>query len=246
MPLISVITATLRPNEEFVLQAWKSILASAPTNWEFEWCIQEDGKDPSLRDALPADERIRYDAHSVQAGVAASRNLAMARSRGDWIVNLDGDDYYTERGLTVLTDLINTHDDIIWIGARAHDYVQATGEVIGFPNYLPDGHITADEFERYRRKAEPTFPLHVAGAGFRRDVALTLGGYFASPFGQDVALFFAITQLGNGAYTSEPAFFYRRWNGQSTRQEAHTIWGDRRFEIQRVEAMRKLNLRIDV
>src|SRR5207237_500762 len=126
----TVITATLRPKEEFVMQAWKSIVASAPKTWEFEWCIQEDGEGPYLRELLPDDERIRYEANHIPAGVGATRNAAIRRARGEWFLNIDGDDFYTHNGFALLTEMIDNHPTAIWVGGRAHDYLHERGEII--------------------------------------------------------------------------------------------------------------------
>jgi len=48
------------------------------------------------------DERVRLTVGPVNAGPAASRNLALAQARGAWLAVLDADDWYAPRRLAAL------------------------------------------------------------------------------------------------------------------------------------------------
>jgi glycosyltransferase involved in cell wall biosynthesis len=247
MPLISIVTATLHPRDDFLLQAWQSILASTPTNWDFEWCLQEDGELPTLHGNLPFDDpRIRYAANNIQAGAAATRNAAIARAKGKWILNLDSDDYYTASGLSLLTELIDTHPGCVWIAGRAHDYLDEEHRLIEFPNYLPDGRIESKQFLELWQESDLIFPYVPGGAGVRADVLRAIGGYPALPFGEDVSMLGAVAALGPGAHTTQPVFHYRRWRGQTTQQDSVKLWHRQDEEHQRIAAMKKVGLRISV
>jgi glycosyltransferase involved in cell wall biosynthesis len=245
MPLLTVVTAALRPRPEHVQQAWESIVTSAPADWDLEWCFQHDGEGSQPPEFLPEDERVRYEANGVDAGAAATRNAALARAKGDWFVNLDSDDFYTSQGLTALTALVDAHPCAVWIAARAHD-IHEEGqdqELVEFPDYLPEGLISPQEFRSCWDASGLTFPFHPAGAGMRTDAARALGGYAATPFGEDLALFAAAAELAPGAYTSTPAFHYRRWSGQTTRKRDVELWPHIPFAHQRIAAIRTSGLR---
>lgn len=244
MPLVSIVTATYRPSITFLLQAWESICKSAPANWDFEWCLQEDGSKPLLLDHLPDDFRIRYAQNTLRAGAAATRNAAIARANGEWIFNLDSDDYYTDQGLATLLALIDDYPSSIWVAGRAHDIYENENRLVSFPNYLPSGRVDSETFLDSWKTSELVFPIHPAGAGLRSDVMRMLGGYPALPVGEDVSLFAAATQLGPGAYSSSPVFVYRRWDGQTTKQLLSANWQRTNIEYQRIAAMKQLDLRM--
>lgn len=242
MPLLSVITAAYQPKRDYLLQAWESLVNSQHLgDWEWEWCIQEDGLKPDAREWLPPDERIHYEANTVHVGAAATRNAALARARGTWIMNLDCDDWLLPEGMATLIAGWVANPGVIWAAGRAHDYIDTEQQLVEFPNYLPDGLITSsvfmDSFEKHQLN-----PVHFAGAAMDANVMRALGGYFASPVGEDVALWFAAVHLGQGVYTSDPVFVYRQWDGQSTKGRTCLDWTQYDVIGQRIEAMRAIGL----
>ena len=242
MPLISIITAAHNARLDFLQELWQSILTSAPESWDFEWCLQEDGEAHDLKDNLPDDPRIRYATNNLYVGAAATRNVALSRATGEWFVNMDYDDFYTSSGLTLLTRLIEEFPKSTWIAGRAHDYDDDTQQAIEFPNYFPDGAIGAEQFMQVWDESGLLFPYVPGGAGMRKELALALGGYTASPLAEDTSLFAAAAQLGSGAYTTEAVFHYRRWSGQTSAFPRALGWN--RFEHQRIAAIRAVGLKI--
>src|SRR2546425_1038306 len=94
VPLVSILTPTQAHNADHIGAVWAALRSQQlPTEWEWEWLVQEDGPQPAVRDMLPDDPRIRYDALGVQLGAAATRNVALARAAGDLIAGMDHDDW---------------------------------------------------------------------------------------------------------------------------------------------------------
>jgi hypothetical protein len=81
MPLISVMSAIHPARGKLVEQAMDGVAAQElPYGWELEWVVQEDGPESELRDRLSGRyDWVRYDANGVCLGIAATRNLALAR-----------------------------------------------------------------------------------------------------------------------------------------------------------------------
>ncbi|QIS09376.1 glycosyltransferase [Nocardia arthritidis] len=91
--LISIITPVYNPDPDHLKQACESVLSQElPRGWSLEWVIQEDGDSGVARDILCGiDDRIFFHT-GRRGGVALTRNLALANSRGELVKNLDADD----------------------------------------------------------------------------------------------------------------------------------------------------------
>lgn len=95
MPLVSVVmpvhnsAATLGPSVRSVL---------AQTHTDLELLITDDASSDDsmdlLRELARQDERVLPEAAARQGGAAQARNLAIERSRGDYVAFLDSDDMW--------------------------------------------------------------------------------------------------------------------------------------------------------
>jgi GT2 family glycosyltransferase len=93
-PLISILTPTFNPNEEFLRAAVESVIAQAYENWEL--ILVDDGSSdsrvrPRLKNLGQRDARIQIGVQG-HGGISSALNTGLARSRGDWIALLDHDD----------------------------------------------------------------------------------------------------------------------------------------------------------
>jgi O-antigen biosynthesis protein len=93
-PLLSILTPTFNPNDEFLMAAVESVIAQAYENWEL--ILIDDGSgDSSARSLLKnlgrRDARIQIGVQE-HGGISSALNTGLARARGDWIALLDHDD----------------------------------------------------------------------------------------------------------------------------------------------------------
>jgi len=93
-PLLSILTPTFNPNDEFLTGAVESVIAQAYENWEL--ILIDDGSgDSSARTLLKnlgrRDARIQIGVQE-HGGISSALNTGLARARGDWIALLDHDD----------------------------------------------------------------------------------------------------------------------------------------------------------
>ena len=93
-PLLSILTPTFNPNDEFLTGAIESVIAQAYENWEL--ILIDDGSgDSSARTLLKnlgrRDARIQIGVQE-HGGISSALNTGLARARGDWIALLDHDD----------------------------------------------------------------------------------------------------------------------------------------------------------
>jgi hypothetical protein len=233
MPLVSIITAGFAPTADFLNDCWKSISAQQlPPGWELEWVIQEDGAEPELRDRLPSDDRIRYEANGVHLGIPSTRNLALCRARGDLVRNLDQDDVLTPGGLAVLVEALEEYPDCVWaVGDVAdlhpdgsHGPFDPSSYTDGAPRLEPafssliePGRVEAGHLLRVWNESG-VFPIHCSGIALRTPVARAFGGWAALPRSEDLSLVTAISTFYPGVYVPVVTFLYRRWEGQTTRR----------------------------
>jgi glycosyltransferase involved in cell wall biosynthesis len=86
----------------YIAKAIESVLAQDYRN--FELIVVDDGSTDSTRDIVEGfkDDRIRYFRRENTKGAASARNLAIRKSKGVFLFNLDADDM-------IVPDFINKH-----------------------------------------------------------------------------------------------------------------------------------------
>lgn len=217
MPLVSVLTPTQAHNADHIGALWRSLDAQVlPSGWEWEWLVQEDGADPAVRDLLPDDPRIRFDALGVQVGGAAARNAGLARAKGDLISGMDHDDWYEPGGLAALVEPLADDPAAAWSCARIR-WENPDGADWVKPDVFPPGRIApgliAETFTR-----TDDFPFPAAIATYRRTHLVAHGGWPAVARSTDAVLLAAFSTRWPGTWVDRVVATYRRWPAQHTAQ----------------------------
>lgn len=112
-PLVSVVIPTYN-HAHFLGRAIQSVLDQTYKNWE---AIVIDNHSTDNTDEVLqkfTDERIRALKIHNNGVIAASRNMGIQASRGEWIAFLDSDDWWVSDKLTVCFEHINEHVDILY------------------------------------------------------------------------------------------------------------------------------------
>jgi glycosyltransferase involved in cell wall biosynthesis len=219
VPLVSIITPTQAHNADHIGALWQSIEHQPlPAGWEWEWLVQEDGPRPGVRDLLPDDPRIRYDALGVQLGGAATRNTALARAAGELVAGMDHDDYYEPGGLGALVTPLADDAGAAWSCARMR-WLNPDGGTWTKPDVYPPGRVEpgtiAETFV-----ARDDFPFPAAITTFRRLHLIAHGGWPAAARSTDAVLLAAFASRWPGVWVDRVAATYRRWPAQHTVQDA--------------------------
>lgn len=214
MPLLSVITAAWAPSARFITEARESLFAERlPAGWELEWIVQEDGEHPHLHEVVGDDPRTRYGANHIRAGVAGTRNLALARARGDWIRVLDQDSLIFPEGLEHQLERIGALPEISWVGGLMHILREDGQTEADHSSDIPEGQVepgwVMDEFAR-----RPSFPLWCGNLVMRSTMVRALGGWGALPRSDDLLLVGALSELVPGYWLPREVGVYRCWAGQ--------------------------------
>lgn len=214
MPLLSVITAAWAPSADHLEQVAASVLSQQlPAGWELEWLVQEDGEQPRLRTGLPSDRRIRYRAVGVRAGIAGTRNLALARARGDLLRVLDHDDLITEGALARQIGVLEAHPDVAWVGGTMR-VRRPDGGLEPDRARQAAGRVAAGWVMAHFRSRE-LFPLWCGNLVMRTRPVRALGGWGALPRSEDLLLVGALSELFDGWWLTDPVGEYRLWPAQT-------------------------------
>lgn len=221
MRVISILTAVHPGALPYLGAAYESLDAQIlPDGWTWEWCLQADGDDVALREALPRpdDPRIRIGS-SRKGGPAVARTIAAARSVGELLKVLDADDELTAGALARDVTALEVNPQIGWTTSRVLD-LMPDGSLIGFEGDPPPGVITLGAVLNHWRQHHRA-QVHPATLCVRRNLVLLLGGWMALPASEDTGLLTALSVLSEGYFISEPGLRYRKHPSQSTAHPAH-------------------------
>jgi glycosyltransferase involved in cell wall biosynthesis len=116
LPLVSVIIPIYN-GEMFLTQAIESVISQTYTEWEI--ILVDDGStDGSLFIAkdyvyrYPDRILLFYHTEHINKGTAATRNLGIDHTRGEYIANLDQDDIWTKTKLEEQVAILDAHPTV--------------------------------------------------------------------------------------------------------------------------------------
>ena len=80
--------------EKFIQRAIRSVVDQNFPRKQFEIIVVDDGSTDNTLDIIqPFKDTIRIMRHEKNMGLATSRNTGIKAARGQYVVNLDADDY---------------------------------------------------------------------------------------------------------------------------------------------------------
>jgi CMP-N-acetylneuraminic acid synthetase len=213
----------------FIRKAIESVFAQKYNDWEL--LIINDGSTDETGDILSEYEGVEnvQIVHQVNKGLTVSNNIAMRMSSGEYIMRLDADDYLDENALLVLSNILDTNEDV---GLVYPDYyvVDEAGEII--------------EIVRRKKIGEEAdlldLPAHGACTMIRKECLISIGGYdekFRCQDGYDLWIKFLKRYK---PYNVNIPLFYYRQHGSSLTQNQGRILSTRK-EIKRNFVKNHLN-----
>jgi glycosyltransferase involved in cell wall biosynthesis len=219
VPLVSVLTPTQAHNADHIGALWNSLIGQVlPAGWEWEWLVQEDGAHPAVRELLPDDPRIRYDALGIWLGGATTRNVALARASGDLVAGMDHDDWYDPGGLAALVRPLAEDPAIAWSCARIRWQNPDGGTWVKPDVFVPGRIEPARIAETFVRTNDFPFPASITT--YRRTHLVAHGGWPAVARSTDAVLLAAFSTHWAGFWVDRVVATYRRWPAQHTVQPA--------------------------
>jgi glycosyltransferase involved in cell wall biosynthesis len=131
-PLVSVIVPVYN-GERHLREALDSILVQAYR--PLEVLVVDDGSTDGSASIIRSYSGL-HRFHQSNAGVAAARNLALERSRGELVAFLDQDDQWAPHKLRVQYAFLAAHPEVDYVFAHMQNILQ--GER---PAWLPERHV---------------------------------------------------------------------------------------------------------
>ena len=148
-PLVSIIM-NCHNGEKYLLHSLKSILNQQYKNWELIFWDNKstDGSAKIVKNIR--DKRIRYFYSSKKDVLYKARNLAIKKTKGEFIAFLDVDDIWSnDKLLKQIPKFTNKEVGLVY--SNFYKYFQKNKKKeIAYKNNLPVGHITKKIIEKYQ------------------------------------------------------------------------------------------------
>jgi len=214
VPTISIITAVHDGGHHYLCDTYESLLRQEmPAGWDWQWLVQEDGQTGNPAAKLPADDS-RLSLGSGRAGRAPmARTMALARAEGVLVRALDADDMLTDGALWRDIDTLTRHPDMAWCVSACVDLMPDGTRVPGPYDPEPGALPPRVLYEGHQRGQLPVMGTTLTTY---TDLVCALGGWFAIPAMEDVALLLACEAVTSGWMIGEVSEVYRKHTEQST------------------------------
>ncbi|MFI1204397.1 glycosyltransferase [Streptomyces sp. BHT-5-2] len=233
---ILVVTAVHAPSARFLPEAYASLRRQElPDGWEWHWVVQEDGRSTEVAPHLPGDDPRVTFGQGRPGGPAVARNLALARTAGEYVKVLDADDQLAPGALARDLAALEGDPGIGWATSRVLDLLP-DGSTVGFDGEPEDGPIECGAVLDYWAAHDFYAQVHPASLFARRALLLALGGWMALPASEDTGLLLALNATSRGWFSSEVGLLYRKWPGQLTGQASHLEAAERTARMAVIEA----------
>jgi len=149
-PLISVVINCYN-GEKYLLKSIKSILGQTYKNWEiifWDNCSTDNSK-KILKNFK--DKRIKYFKSKIFTSLYAARNMAIKKTKGEYVAFLDTDDWWHKKKLQKQIELIKSNNDLKVVYSNIYIFNQNKGEKKLFhKGDLPKGFITQKLLNNYK------------------------------------------------------------------------------------------------
>jgi glycosyltransferase involved in cell wall biosynthesis len=213
-PLVSIMIPTYN-QPDFLPEAVESALAQSYPNLEV--IISDDGStSPACRDLLAAFEdtpRVRVYRNKTNLGrVGNYQKTLYERARGEWVLNLDGDDYFIDPTfIEQAARLAQAHPDLVMVSGAFVDRSPKDRLKPSKANSGPEQvYSPAEAFEAMLEGVY--FPFH-GSTLYRRQTAINIGFYQHDIISADLESLLRLMLTGHAASIPCEAMVRRRHGG---------------------------------
>jgi len=178
--MVSIMVPTYNQGE-YIIRAIESVLDQSYRNIEIlvsDDC-STDNTESIVKEfiSIHADSRIKYFKNNVNIGILRNYHDTLWRVSGDYVVNLDGDDFFVDKDfLLSAVDMFRKHERLVLVFGDYYEYSQTSGEKVNIRNKsLPRIMDDKDFFSRY---AEDKILWNHNTIVYKRSAALDIGFYW--------------------------------------------------------------------
>lgn len=180
-----------------------------------------DGTDEYMRNLCTqmercGESRLVYHRNCVNRGHAASVNVGVGLSCGDWIKFLDDDDYFAPDCLEKMSDAIARHPDAVICSCVAAQVDPMKTEIGRTPVFGPGKAFYVPQVDIHYAMLLELLPFGTpVQVACRRDVFLSTGGWDSSldTNCDDIDSWIRIAQFGDAIFLNECLAFRTIWTG---------------------------------
>lgn len=210
MARVSILMATYN-RVKYLPQAIDSVIVQSYSDWELLVVDDgsNDGTDKIVQRYAERDGRIRYFKNEINLGIEKSRNLGLSKCGGEFVAVLDSDDIWEDHTkLQKQVEFLEKNPEYILCGCQARVIDEGGREIDHIFHALDDADI---------RKAMLSCNQFVhSSVVYRRNAAMSAGGYGGSQIGEDYDLFLRVGLKGKFANLPEAMVCYRRHSSGAT------------------------------
>ena len=125
LPFISIIM-NCHNGEKYLKNSIKSVLNQSYKFWELIF-FDNQSKDKSKKIVLSfKDKRIKYFSSKKFNSLYEARNLAISKTKGEYVCFLDVDDWWTKTKLAKQVEIIKTNENIKFIYSNCYIFDQTS------------------------------------------------------------------------------------------------------------------------
>jgi glycosyltransferase involved in cell wall biosynthesis len=198
---------------EFLAQSVNSVFEQAYLNWEL-FIIDEASSDNTLDIAREfwqrAPSKVSVIANDSPLGLQRVANMVLRRSKGEYIIRLDADDWLDESALLVMVSRMLT-DPSLGIVYGSYYYVDRSGNLLGVER----------QPKLWLEDKSGLNPPHGACTLIKTRSLKSVGGYLEDVDAQDGwDIWFKLLNRTKASSISTTVFFYRQHSGSLSRDSA--------------------------
>lgn len=196
LPMVTIMIPTYNQSE-FLGDAIRSALAQTYPNLEVIVGDDASNDNTGALAATFSDPRLRYVRNGTNLGRRGNyRSLLYQHARGDYVVNLDGDDYYTDPDfIAEAVKLATGAPEVAMVVARATTKTSAVEQLSGIPD-RPD----AAGLEVLQALPDPRYMLMHMAVLYARRPALELDFYRSGAMSSDWESLYRLALRGRVRY----------------------------------------------
>jgi glycosyltransferase involved in cell wall biosynthesis len=219
LPKVSIMIPTFG-QEHLILDAVDSALAQDYSNLEV--IVADDASPDRTAEVVASrsDSRLRYHRNKVNLGrVGNYRNTLYHLATGDWIVNLDGDDYYTDpRFISAAIASIVQDPEIVIVAARRKSES-------GGPIHYGDD-ITVKGLQVIRNIYDPAYHFAHLATIYNRRAAIRADFYRFNVISSDWESLYRLAATGKVRFLNRLVGVWRRSAENASRTATISNWID--------------------